>query len=193
MADRVAPLAALEHRIIDAAFDGTLLQAVPFLAQVGIRLDPAGPASGRVAAELGANLPGPNRALDAGGRRVVWLGPDEWLIVATDGEERGLVAILEDAIGVDGAVIDLSANRTGLALSGPAARDVLATCCSLDFHPRAFQPGTCAQTLIQKAGVLIDQRDEHTYLLLMRPSFSAYIAEWLIDGMAGLEADAAAN
>ena len=192
MADRTAPLAAMEDRIAAAAFPGATLAAVPFVAQVGIRLDPAGPAAARVAEALGLPLPEANRVSASGGRRALWLGPDEWLVVAADGEERALVGILEDAIGADGAVVDLSANRTGLELSGPLSRDVLATCCSLDLHPRAFGPGRCAQTLVQKAGVLIEQRDADTFLLLVRPSFAAYVAEWLVDGMAGLAADLAA-
>jgi sarcosine oxidase subunit gamma len=110
-------------------------------------------------------------------------------LVAADGEERSLVALLADAIAGDGCVVDLSANRTGLELSGADARTVLATCCSLDLHPRVFATGQCAQTLVQKAGVLIEHRGEDRYLLLVRPSFAAYVAEWLLDGMLGLEAD----
>ncbi len=124
--------------------------------------------------------------------RVLWLAPDEWTVVAADGREAKLVAELQEAIGADGCVVDLSANRTAIELSGELARDVLATCCSLDLHPRVFGPGQCAQTLVQKAGVVIDQVDDTTYLLLVRPSFAAYVAEWLIDGMAGLRADLAA-
>lgn len=192
MADRNAPLAPLDDRIAAAAYPGATLRAVPFLAQVGIRLHPDGPAAGRVAAALGLPLPEANRVSESGGRRALWLGPDEWLVVAADGEERSLAGILEDAIGAEGAVVELSANRTGLELCGPEARDVLATCCALDLHPRAFGPGRCAQTLVQKAGVVIEQRDDETFLLLVRPSFAAYVAEWLLDGMAGLAADAAA-
>lgn len=191
MADRAEPLAALRERIEGAGFDGATLAAVPFLAQVGLRVDPDGPAATRVADALGLPLPAANRVSESGGRRALWLGPDEWLVVAADGEERALVALLEDAVAGDGAVVDLSANRTGIALSGPHARDVLATCCSLDLHPRVFGPGQCAQTLLQKAGILLEQRAEDEYLLLVRPSFAAYVAEWLLDGMAGLAADAA--
>ena len=55
-----------------------------------------------------------------------------------------------------------------------------------------FRSGQCVQTLIQKAGVLIEARGDDDYLLLVRPSFAAYVAEWLLDGMAGLAADHAA-
>ena len=192
MADRAAPLAALEGAIADAVFAGATLRTVPFLAQVGIRLDPAGPAAPRVAAALGLELPEANLVAESGGRRALWLGPDEWLVVAADGEERALVAILEEAIGADGAVVDLSANRTGLDLSGPQAAEVLATCMALDLHPRVFGPGRCAQTLLQKAPVIVERRGDDAFLLLVRPSFAAYVAEWLVDGMAGLAADLAA-
>lgn len=191
MASRAEPLAALDATIAATTVGDTRLTTVPFLAQVGLRLDPDGPAAVRLAAVLGADLPGPNRAVAPGAHRVLWLGPDEWLVVAADGQEDTLVASLASAVGEDGAVIDLSANRTGLELSGAFARDVLATCCTIDFHPRVFGPGQCAQTLIQKAGVLIDQRTDDTYLLLVRPSFAAYVAEWLLDGMVGLQADLA--
>ncbi len=189
MAERTAPLVALERRIAAAACGGVVLRAVPFLVQVGIRLDPADPAAARVAGALGVELPTANRVSEATGRRLLWLGPDEWLVVAADTDQQALVTTLNEAIGADGCVVDLSANRTGLELTGLLARDVLATCCSLDFHPRVFGPGQCAQTLIQKAGALIDQRSDDTYLVLVRPSFAAYVAEWLIDGMAGLAAD----
>lgn len=190
MADRAEPLAALQGRIDEAGFAGTTLATVPFMAQVGLRVEPGSAPAGRVETALGLELPEANRVSESGGRRAIWLGPDEWLVVAADGEERSLVALLEAAINGEGSVVDLSANRTGLELSGPEARTVLATCCSLDFHPRAFEPGQCAQTLIHKAGVLIEQRDDDRYLLLVRPSFAAYVAEWLLDGMLGLKAAA---
>jgi len=192
MADRAEPLAAIADSFAEASFAGATLRAIPFAAQVGIRLDPDGPAAARVADTIGGPLPGPNRVTVGKVARVLWLGPDEWLVVGDDGREAELIARLDGAIGADGCVVDLSANRTALELSGDLARDVLATCCSLDLHPRVFGPGQCAQTLLQKAGVLIDQLDDSTYLLHVRPSFAAYVAEWLLDGMAGLRADLAA-
>ncbi len=192
MADRAEPLAALQSRIDEAGFDGTTLTTVPFMAQVGLRVTPLSPAAARVEEALGFELPEANRVEESGGRRALWLGPDEWLVIAADGEERSLVALLEDAIAGEGSVVDLSANRTGLELSGPAARTVLATCCALDLHPREFSRGDCAQTLIHKSGVLLEHRGDDRYLLLVRPSFAASVAEWLLDGMLGLKADAAA-
>ena len=92
-----------------------------------------------------------------------------------------------------GAAVDLSANRTTLELRGPASRDVLAAGCALDLHPRAFRPGRCAQTLLARAQVVLEQVDaEPAYRLLVRGSFAGYVATWLADAMAGVTAAAGA-
>jgi hypothetical protein len=100
------------------------------------------------------------------------------------GDVRGLPKA--DELRLRDAFLDL--NRAGLAELVAADGEER----SLDFHPRAFGSGQCAQTLIHKAGVLVEQRGDDRYLLLVRPSFAAYVAEWLLDGMLGLKADAAA-
>jgi sarcosine oxidase subunit gamma len=83
-------------------------------------------------------------------------------------------------------VVDVSANRTTMALTGPAARDVLEGGCSIDLHPRAFGTGSCAQTLLARAGViLLATSAEPEYWILVRPSFAAYVATWLLDAIAG--------
>ncbi len=80
--------------------------------------------------------------------------------------------------------MDLSANRTTLELSGPGARTVLEKGCALDLHPRAFAPGRCAQTLLSKVAVVLDQLDaQPCYRLLVRGSFAQYLADWLLDAM----------
>lgn len=190
MAERVEPLAAFAGRL-PTATDGVEVTAVPFLAQVGLRVEPGSAAADRVEAALGVELPANNRVNAVGDRRVLWLGPDEWLVVGPDGSEGEISALLEQALEGAGAVVDLSGNRTGIEIRGPRGRDLLATCCSLDLHPRVFGPGQCAQTLLQKAPILIEQTADDVTLLHVRPSFAAYVAAWLLDGVAGFAADAA--
>jgi sarcosine oxidase subunit gamma len=171
--------------------DAARVCETPYPAQVGLRVDPAGEAARRVADALGAALPvAPNTVARAGAREVLWLGPDEWLVVAPAGEEAVIEAALRAALAGKGACVDLSANRTALELAGPAARDVLASCCALDLHPRAFGPGRCAQTLVAAAPAVVQQTgDEPAFRLLVRPSFAAYVAEWLLDGIEGVRLD----
>jgi sarcosine oxidase subunit gamma len=179
---RRSPLAHLEF----PAHSGVHLREVPFLAQVNLRVDPTSPAAGRIGDALGAPLPtDPNTVTTVAELLVMWLGPDEWLIVGPDGQAPQLEAQLRSALADQpGSVVDVSANRTTLELSGPAARQVLEKGCPLDLHPRAFTPGTCAQTLLARANVVLHQVDDApTYRILVRPSFADYLAEWLLDAM----------
>jgi len=190
MADKHAILDGFASRFSEVASSsgGRLaLREVPFSAQLDFR---ANPADGRVVDSvhkaLGFVLPtDPNTAASAGGRRALWLGPDEWLIVGGEGEESLLTRVLHTALGETfGSVVDVSANRTVIELSGPAARDVLAHGCLVDLHPRDFGTGSCAQTLLAKAQVIVHQvNDAPTFQLYLRTSFAWYAAEWLLDAM----------
>ncbi len=89
----------------------------------------------------------------------MWFGPDEWLIVA-EGEAPDLLPRLERAVaGHRASVNDLSSSRVIIEIGGSAARDLLAAGCGLDLHPRVFGPGQCAQTLLARVPVILDQLD----------------------------------
>ncbi len=164
-----------------------VVREVPFTAQLNFRADaPDTRVAEGVRKAFGFPLPwDPNTASSAGGRSALWLGPDEWLIVGGEGEESLLSRVLHTALGDSfGAIVDVSGNRTVVELSGPAARDVLAHGCPLDLHPRRFGPGRCAQTLLAKAQVIIQQVNETpTFHLYVRSSYAWYVAEWLLDAM----------
>jgi sarcosine oxidase subunit gamma len=192
MADRRSPLAHLHDTFAAAGGEAVAIAEQPFLAQVGVRLHPGDGAPSAVEAALGFALPTvANTTAAANGRTVLWLGPDEWLVVAAPGTEAALELELREALDdALGSVVDLSANRTAIELRGPAARDVLAKGCALDLHPSAFGPGQCAQTLIARAQVILEQLDDApAYRLLVRGSFSDYLATWLLDAMAEFQPD----
>ncbi|GGV71419.1 sarcosine oxidase subunit gamma [Streptomyces massasporeus] len=190
---RRSPLAPLEERMREAAVTGArgvTLTELPFLTMVNLRVDPSSETAGRIETALGAPLP--RRCGDtaaSGPRTILWLGPDEWLVLSPPEEaaasrEPEAVA-LRDALGSDpGSVVDVSANRTTLELSGPSARQVLEKGCPLDLHPRAFGPGRAMSTTVGPVAVLLWQVDDApTYRLLPRSSFADYLARWLVDAM----------
>ena len=118
----------------------------------------------------------------------MWLGPDEFLVLApadpTDVLASDLETDLRRALAdEDGAVVDVSAHRTTIELSGDRVLDVLAKGCSLDLHPSVFTVGRCEQVLLGLAPVLLLARggDGPAYLLLVRSSFATYVADWLLD------------
>jgi sarcosine oxidase subunit gamma len=171
------------------------VRELPFLAQLDLRADPADTAlAERLAEVIGANLPTePNTTVVSadGTRQVVWLGPDEWLVVGEPGGGPALEGAIRAAIGDGrGAVVDVSANRTVISVSGPRARDLLAFGCSIDLDERRFKPGMCAQTLLARANVIIvpvGPAVEPAFRVFVRPSFAAYLAAWLMDAAVGLD------
>ena len=168
---------------------------IPFLTQLDLRVEPDGPATAAVGKVLGGELPiAPctstrGTSTRVGDVEVLWLGPDEWLVLAAPRRQRELEDLLRTAIGGEhGAVVDVSAQRTALSLSGPAAREVLARGCAIDLDPRIAPAGTCVQTLLARTGLTIVVRDERAsdFLLLVRASFAQYLAAWLVDACTDL-------
>ena len=185
---RRSPLADRQDLAVRSAGGprGVLLSEEQFLTQVNLRALPGSPAVARIEHALDLALPHqPNRVAGDERNAVLWLGPDEWLVVAPDGQADHVVRVVRGAIGDSlGSTVDVSANRTTLRLAGPVAREVLEKVCSLDLHPRAFGPGQCAQTLVGRTqAVLWQVSTEPAYRLLVRCSFANYLADLLLDAM----------
>lgn len=169
---------------------GVSLRAIPFLGQIGIRVVPGTPGAAAIEAAAGTALPRSVGEVAQGpGHEILWLSPDEFLLVTTP--ERGavvdvddLVASLSDALGDEpGSVVDLSANRVLLELSGPSARAVLEKGCALDLHPRVLQAPSALQTAIGKVPAIIWKSGEERFYVLPRASFADFLVKWLIDAM----------
>ncbi|MBA8824026.1 sarcosine oxidase subunit gamma [Saccharopolyspora lacisalsi] len=181
-----SPLATYTDVLERSSVRGQLrIAEEPFLAQVTVRVDPKSPAAERVGTALGGMLPNQSgEVVLAGDLTVLWLGPDEWLVVGPEGRDRDVQERVTAALdGEHGAVVDVSANRTVLSVTGPRARDLLNKGCALDLHPRAFESNRCAQTMLARAGVILVRRDAEapSFWLLVRSSFARYLADWLVD------------
>ncbi|MCY4589043.1 MAG: sarcosine oxidase subunit gamma [Alphaproteobacteria bacterium] len=121
----------------------------------------------------------PNRCVFHDTLAVIWLGPDEWLVVTPPGREEGLL----DALAAEGIVVtDVSDQSTVIRLTGPRAREVLAQGCALDLHPRSFRVGSAAQSRIGRIRTTLWQVDDQPgYDLLVSCSFAAWLWAWLTD------------
>ncbi len=142
----------------------------------------------RAAPELVERLPfdvptEPNIAASAEGRDVLWLGPDEWLLVTDEPAEQALASIDETLAGHHYAAVDVSANRAIVELRGDARSALLATRCPVDLDRRSWGAGRCAQTLFGRAQVLLHERNDATRLFV-RPSFGGYVVDLLVTAAA---------
>lgn len=160
------------------------LREIARLGQVNLRGRADAGFLDAVAGAIDLRLPvTPNTWTAGGGIGAYWLGPDEWLILTAPGRETDLMERLRTALaGRHAAVTDVSSGHTVIELSGAHAADLIAKGCGLDLHPRVFGAGSCAQTLVAKAGVLLWQNDDASgYRLLVRRSFAPYLWKWLED------------
>ncbi len=175
MAETVGPSFA-RSPLAGRAADLAALSAVEvaFLTQVNLRADAA------VAGRLGLASPtAPNTWIAGGGREALWLGPDEWLVVARPGSARELVEDLERSLeGLHHSVVDVSADKAVVELAGDHRTDLLARGCGLDLHPRSWRDGMCAQTLLARVPVLLQERDRATRVFV-RASFAGHLVSWL--------------
>ena len=180
---RRSPLGAVQSAEIPA-LESQLFER-PILTHINLRLDPNDAvALASVHQRLGVQLSlTPNTTTAGDDLMAIWLGPDEWLLLADHGQSDALVADLQAALaGQFASVVDISAGQTVIRLCGPSALDVLARGCALDLDPSVFPPGACAQTLLARAqALLIAVDDTPTIDIIVRRSFAPYVAAWLQD------------
>src|SRR5262245_35067709 len=159
----------------DRSEDLTHLSAaeLPFLAQVDVRA--------RDGAALGFPTE-PNTWSRLGERDVLWLAPDEWLVIGGPGDEDDVMDEIESSLAdTHHSVVDVSANRTVIDLTGADRLELLSFACPIDLDQRVWNEGRCAQTLFGVAQVLLQERADATRLF-MRPSFAGYVLDLQLAG-----------
>ena len=185
--ERSSPLAEWSARFAATGErpDAFTIREVRSATQVNLRGNAADAAFAEaVRAVLGCALPTDANTWNEGNDcATLWLGPDEWLVVAPEGRNASLYGALHAALrSIHHAVTDVSANRTIIEISGEHARLVLAKGCPLDLHGSAFGPPQCAQTLLAKAQMILQCIDARpTFRVFVRISFAPYVGEWLLD------------
>ena len=153
------------------------------LGHINLRGDPDN-AAFVAAAEtaLGQTLPIEPNTISNGDLDMLWLGPDEWLILASAKEIAALKSALDTALaGIHSAVNVISGGQVAMGLAGNHVRQLLAKGCTIDFHPRQFVSGMCVQSGLARTNVLIAAPDDDVFMLIVRRSFADYLLRWLSD------------
>ena len=178
-------------RTLSALAPAVTVSERPYLTHTTVWVDPASEAGKAVSTGLGFPLPTANTFTSGstafGDVQVLWMGPDEFLIVSPEGTDVDVRAGIDSWLGGRWvAVVDVSAQRTTVTFSGRHARDVLAHGCSADLHRRVAPTGTCITTLLAQTGVVLQVLDAEAgdFQLLVRSSFAGYFATWIADAAA---------
>ncbi|MDA8249559.1 MAG: sarcosine oxidase subunit gamma family protein [Rhodospirillales bacterium] len=133
------------------------------------------------AAPLGFPLPlRACRSATAGEVAALWLGPDEWLILAPEAEGPALRARLEAALaGLPHALVDVGHRQGAILLAGPAATATLNAGCPLDFDPDAFPIGMCTRTVLGKTEIVLWRTGAEAFRIEAGRSFLPYVWRFL--------------
>src|SRR3546814_13803792 len=81
------------------------------------------------------------RSASADGLHALWLGPDEWLVLAAGSAAETMLQASERLAALGGACVDVSHRQVAITLDGPEADIWLASGCPLDLAISAFPAG----------------------------------------------------
>ena len=172
--------AALIHPLAERRFacPGISLAPAPFAERISLRADFE--AASAIGNKLGFKLPSRPRS-SAGNEAVtaLWLGPDEWMLVAQSGTATG-----KKLDGLDGALfsaVDVSHRNTAIMVEGTKAADAINSGCPQDLSLDGFPVGACARTILAKSEIILWRESEHKFRVECWGSFADYVWNYLVD------------
>jgi sarcosine oxidase subunit gamma len=122
------------------------------------------------------------RAVVAGERAALWLGPDEQLLILPEADGPRLQNALAAALqGLRHALVDVSHRQGGFEVGGLHAAAMLNTGCPLDLDPFAFPIGMCTRTVFGKAEIVLWRTAPLTFRLEVWRSFAGYVTGLLAE------------
>lgn len=178
---------------IEARRNAVQLAEAPFLGKHILRVEPKVGAAA-VKEATGLALPGEplsSSVSDEAGKQAVllWLGPDEWMLVTPPEDAGKTAAALAKALDGHHQLADVSDYYTAIDVTGAKARELLMKLTTLDIHPRAFRAGQVTGTILGHANATLwlvgDVDGEATIRLFVRWSHADYL--WCLLADAGRE------
>jgi heterotetrameric sarcosine oxidase gamma subunit len=165
-----------------------------FLGKFILRVDP-GEAADLLLGVVGMSLPTlPLSSATAADMALLWLGPDEWMLVAPPEQADAAFADAEKALGgVHHQLVAVGEYYTLIEVSGPRAREALMKLTTLDLHPRAFKAGMVAGSMFGRTHATLWQvaDDAPAYGKEDGPLFRLFVRWSMADYLWCLIADAA--
>ncbi len=130
---------------------------------------------------LGCKLPTiASTSNSAKGVAVLWLGPDEWLVITDIGVDVAGKLSKLDAVAL--SVVDVSHRNTAIEISGRHAKIALNAGCPRDLSLDAFGVGACSRTIMGKAEIVLWRTADECFHVECWRSFANYVWAFLVDG-----------
>jgi sarcosine oxidase subunit gamma len=133
---------------------------------------------------LGLTLPSPMKFIETAERKLIWISPDEFLLVLGDVPLSDFIESAEKAFkDIFAYIIDNSGSFTNIEISGSRHLDVIAKLSPYDYHKLTI--GSVISTNLAKAPSIIYRPNENSLTILVRFSFADYL--WRTIEKASLE------
>ena len=191
MLNREKTIHSFNHNNIIEHF-GIKIQELPYVNKINLRLDPNNnvymSSCGKI---LGAVLPTkPNTYVQNEKVKIIWLGPDEWMII--NDQENELFIKLKNELGdLEASVTDVSENRTIIRLSGKKIMTLLSKFLVLDLEKNLGTQSSCAQTIFVKVPILLVRNNDNNQIpvidIFTNRSHANYIYNLIVDGTKNLD------
>jgi sarcosine oxidase subunit alpha len=167
-----------ENAPVARSYDSVQISALAGTTRLAVR---AGSAAGTaIGLALGVLLPTvPCRSIIARDRAALWLGPDEWLIVAPESASDLAAQAARAAGDHPVSIVDVSHRSRTLEVTGPGAVWCLNAFCALDLDPHVFPVGMCTRTLFGNAEVVLWRIAADVFHLDVARSLIPYVRECL--------------
>ena len=164
---------------------GVEIQELPFINKINVRIDTNDNKNIIKCGKLiNAILPvQPNTYVTNDNVKVIWLGPNEWLIT----NNKNLYKNLKNEIGdIQASVTDVSENRTVIRISGDQIFKLLSKFLVLDLEKNLPDESSCAQTLFVKVPVLLVRNNNEKQIpeidIFTNRSHANYIYNLIVEG-----------
>ena len=171
-----------EHTLVEAPLNG----------KINLRGNPDNAAFIKgVERALGLALPPvANAVTSSADLRIFWLGPDEWLIhLPLKAVDEKINTLRETLVNQHVAITEVSDYFSVLELSGPQAREIIASASPFDTRPQRFKIGQCTQTRFGHASILLWPLAEiPCFRLQIRWSYAQYVYDYLTQSIQNVEA-----
>ena len=178
MPDLVDPLAALAAAT--PPLPAAALTPVPVRARLLFRArnEDAIAALGEA---LGLAVPRQAGAASTGETGVLlWLGPDEWMVLSRSADPGDMVARIGGALGGrPHSLVDVTHRSVTLGVKGREAEAVLSAGCPLDLALPAFPVGTGTRTVLGKTEIILMRPAGDEFHLDVWRSFAPYLWRFL--------------
>jgi len=173
----------LAKPLLDGASDtgagGLKLSVQPLRGMITLRADLSDAAvASAVKAATGSVMPGIRKATDS----VLWMSPDELLLLCPYGEQAATIAKLTDElVDTHHLAADVSDARTLFRLEGDAAREVLAKGAPVDLARDRFTKGDLRRTRISHVAAAFWQSGDSpdVFEIVCFRSYARYLWLWL--------------